>query len=84
MLLIAYIHRNVSDHILKSSLEVSDHLSFSLDHHPNLPFWLNILQFKLDILWSLLDAISMAYEFERPPYAGLDEQAHPWHRGLDH
>ena len=29
---------------------------------------LEILQFKLDILWSMLDAMSMAYELKRPPY----------------
>ena len=29
---------------------------------------LDILQFKLDVLWSMLDAMSMAYELERPPY----------------
>ena len=29
---------------------------------------LNILLFKLDVLWSMLDAMSMAYELERPPY----------------
>jgi len=29
---------------------------------------LNILQFKLDILWSMLDAMQMAYEFEKPPF----------------
>lgn len=29
---------------------------------------LNILQFKLDILWSMLDAMQMAYELQRPPY----------------
>lgn len=31
---------------------------------------LNILQFKLDILWSMLDAMQMAYEFQSPPYHG--------------
>ena len=29
---------------------------------------LEILQFKLDILWSMLDAMTMAYEMKRPPY----------------
>ncbi|MFD2176490.1 pyrroloquinoline-quinone synthase PqqC [Veronia pacifica] len=67
--------------------DVEQGLAITLDHFTTAEQQrqaLNILQFKLDILWSLLDAISMAYEFERPPYAGLDEQAHPWHRGLDH
>ena len=29
---------------------------------------LEILQFKLDILWTMLDAMSMAYVYEQPPY----------------
>jgi pyrroloquinoline-quinone synthase len=29
---------------------------------------LNILQFKLDILWSMLDAMQMAYDFKKPPF----------------
>ncbi|MDO8273077.1 MAG: pyrroloquinoline quinone biosynthesis protein C, partial [Gammaproteobacteria bacterium] len=29
---------------------------------------LTILQFKLDILWSMLDAMEMAYFHNRPPY----------------
>ena len=42
---------------------------------------LNILQFKLDVLWSMLDAMSMAYELERPPYHTVT-QARVWHRGI--
>ena len=42
---------------------------------------LEILQFKLDILWSMLDAMSMAYELERPPYhTGTRDNV--WHRGI--
>lgn len=29
---------------------------------------LDILQFKLDILWTMLDAMSMAYVYQQPPY----------------
>lgn len=29
---------------------------------------MNILQFKLDILWTMLDAMTMAYIYEQPPY----------------
>lgn len=29
---------------------------------------LNILQFKLDILWTMLDAMEMAYTHQRPPF----------------
>lgn len=43
---------------------------------------LNILQFKLDILWSMLDAISMAHEFNRAPYQNLTASEAVWHRNL--
>ena len=29
---------------------------------------LDILQFKLDVLWAMQDAMTLAYELERPPY----------------
>jgi pyrroloquinoline-quinone synthase len=29
---------------------------------------LEILQFKLNILWTMLDAMQMAYELEKPPF----------------
>lgn len=35
---------------------------------------LEILQFKLDILWSMLDAMTMAYVYERPPYHNIDQK----------
>ncbi|WP_317932738.1 pyrroloquinoline-quinone synthase PqqC [Halioxenophilus sp. WMMB6] len=34
---------------------------------------LNILQFKLDVLWSLLDAVTMAYVYQLPPYHHCQE-----------
>ncbi len=34
---------------------------------------LNILQLKLDILWTMLDAMWMAYVEMRPPYYNIDE-----------
>jgi pyrroloquinoline-quinone synthase len=34
---------------------------------------LEILQFKLDVLWSMLDAMHMAYVLDMPPY--FNEQA---------
>ena len=43
---------------------------------------LEILQFKLDVLWSMLDAMSMAYELQRPPYHSVTTQ-NVWHRGID-
>lgn len=39
---------------------------------------LEILQFKLDVLWSMLDAMSMAYEFDRKPYHTITDDA-VWH-----
>lgn len=42
---------------------------------------LEILQFKLDILWSMLDAMTMAYVHHTPPYHTVTDQA-VWHRGL--
>jgi len=34
---------------------------------------LAILQFKLDVLWSMLDAMTMAYVHQTPPYHSCDE-----------
>lgn len=40
---------------------------------------LNILQFKLDILWTILDGMSMAYVLERAPYHTVTQEA-VWHQ----
>ena len=42
---------------------------------------LNILQFKLDILWTMLDAMTMAYELDRPPFHTVTDEK-IYHRGL--
>lgn len=42
---------------------------------------LNILQFKLDVLWSMADAISLAYEFDRKPFTGIADQS-ICHKGM--
>ena len=42
---------------------------------------LEILQFKLDVLWSMLDAMSMAYELDRPPYHTVTRDR-VWHKGI--
>lgn len=39
---------------------------------------LEILQFKLDILWTMLDAMTMAYALDRPPYHTVTQQP-VWH-----
>lgn len=46
-------------------------LAFTLDHFTTRAQQeraLNILQFKLDVLWSMLDAMHMAYLLDMPPY----------------
>ena len=42
---------------------------------------LEILQFKLDVLWCILDAMTMAYELERPPYHTVTSER-IYHKGL--
>lgn len=64
--------------------DVEHGLRITLEHYTTLEAqqrMLEILQFKLDVLWSMLDAMSMAYELKRPPYHTVTEQA-VWHRGL--
>ena len=51
--------------------DVQHGLDVTLDHfrtRKQQEYALTILQFKLDILWSMLDAMQMAYEFELPPF----------------
>ena len=36
---------------------------------------LEILQFKLDVLWTMLDAMSMAYIYNKPPYFNVEAPA---------
>ncbi len=64
--------------------DVEHGLRITLQHYTTLAAqqrMLEILQFKLDVLWSMLDAMSMAYELKRPPYHTVTEQQ-VWHRGL--
>ncbi len=42
---------------------------------------LEILQFKLDVLWSMLDAMTLAYQLDRAPYHSVTDQR-VYHRGL--
>lgn len=51
--------------------DVQHGLAVTLDHfrtRDQQAHAIGILRFKLDVLWSMLDAMSMAYELERPPY----------------
>jgi len=36
---------------------------------------IRIVQFKLDVLWTMLDAMYLAYIYEMPPYFNVDESA---------
>lgn len=64
--------------------DVEHGLQITLDHFTTRKLQekaLNILQFKLDVLWSLADAISLAYEFNRGPFHGVADQT-ICHKGL--
>lgn len=64
--------------------DVEHGLAITLDHFNTRELQekaLNILQFKLDVLWSLADAISLAFEFNRKPFHGLADQQ-ICHKGL--
>ncbi|RJS91665.1 pyrroloquinoline quinone biosynthesis protein PqqC [Salinisphaera sp. Q1T1-3] len=53
--------------------DVEHGLNVTLDHfttRTDQERALDILQFKLDVLWSMLDAMWMAYVEDRPPYQG--------------
>jgi pyrroloquinoline-quinone synthase len=64
--------------------DVEHGLHITLDHYTTRPEqdrMLEILQFKLDVLWSMLDAMTMAYELNRPPYHTVTDER-VYHRGL--
>lgn len=51
--------------------DVEHGLQITLDHfqgRQQQEYALTILQFKLDILWSILDAMQMAYVYQEPPF----------------
>ena len=69
--------------------DVNHGLQITLDHFTSRTQQedaLNILQFKLDILWSMLDSISLAYQQGKAPYQAIlgDEAiANPiFHKGI--
>jgi pyrroloquinoline-quinone synthase len=53
----------------------------SCESHEAQQQMLNILQFKLDILWSILDALSLAYVHHQKPYHSVTVH-NVWHQGL--
>ena len=51
--------------------DVQHGLDITLDHFKSREQQenaLEILQFKLNVLWTMLDAMQMAYELEKPPF----------------
>jgi len=67
-----YFRKRVS----QASRDVEHGLAITLEHFKTREQQeraLNILQFKLDILWSMLDAMSMAYIENKPPYFNVDD-----------
>lgn len=64
--------------------DVEHGLTITLDHYTTREQqerMLEILQFKLDVLWSMLDSMTMAYELNRPPYHTVTDER-VYHRGL--
>ncbi len=58
--------------------DVQHGLTVTLEHFTTRTaqeYALNILQLKLDILWTMLDAMWMAYVAHMPPFHGCDAQA---------
>ena len=64
--------------------DVSHGLDITLDHYTTREQqdrMLEILQFKLDVLWSMLDAMTMAYELDRAPFHTVTNER-AYHKGL--
>lgn len=56
--------------------DVEHGLEITLDYYTTRPqqeFMLNVLQFKLDVLWTMLDCMWMAYVADKPPYHNVEE-----------
>ena len=64
--------------------DVEHGLTITLDSftiHEQQQRMLEILQFKLDILWSILDALTLAYVHNEAPYHSVTQER-VWHKGL--
>lgn len=64
---LAYFRKRVS----QASRDVEHGLAITLDHFTTLEQQkkaISILQFKLDVLWTMLDAMWLAYIDQKPPY----------------
>jgi len=78
-------YRYFQSRLSQAQRDVSHGLQLVLEHCTSAASqqrMLNILQFKLDILWSMLDAMSLAYELGRAPYHTVSGER-LWHRGLE-
>jgi pyrroloquinoline-quinone synthase len=67
---LAYFRKRVS----QASRDVEHGLAITLDHfrtHGLQERALDILQFKLDVLWTMLDAMWLAYVDQKPPYFNI-------------
>lgn len=67
---LAYFRKRVT----QASRDVEHGLAITLDHFQTRAQQeraLEILQFKLDILWTMLDAMHLAYIEQRPPYFNI-------------
>ncbi|RYU57781.1 pyrroloquinoline quinone biosynthesis protein PqqC [Methylolobus aquaticus] len=67
---LAYFRKRVT----QASRDVEHGLAITLDHFQTRAQQeraLDILQFKLDILWTMLDAMHLAYIEQRPPYFNI-------------
>lgn len=67
---LAYFRKRVS----QASRDVEHGLSITLDHfktREDQEKALGILQFKLDVLWTMLDAMWLAYVDQKPPYFNI-------------
>jgi pyrroloquinoline-quinone synthase len=76
----AYFQQRLS----QARRDVEHGLAITLDHFTTRAQQeraLNLLQFKLDVLWSLADAISYAYDYGQVPYVGIADQSIS-HKGM--
>lgn len=77
-------YRYFRNRLTEARRDVEQGLKITLDYYQTAEQqsrMLEILQFKLDVLWTMLDAMAMAYELDRPPYHSVTDQR-VYHRGL--
>ena len=68
-------HQYFRNRLTEARRDVQHGLQVTLDHfvtRAQQERALEILQFKLDVLWTMLDAMTMAYELGREPYHNIE------------